>query len=159
MTFLILIIIILGWIIFEQFNSKKYQDNENKRFEGYELKRKENFKQNSEFLENYNKIESLFKKLTILQIEKLKIIRTFEPDDKTTEITRNITLSYKSYEFYLTLIGNYYECRCYFLTSADYKIKFDLKFMNSENDKVTIENIINELERLNNYLERKKLVK
>ncbi|PKB42259.1 hypothetical protein AX016_0423 [Cellulophaga sp. RHA19] len=153
----IVIILVLGWIIFEQSSAKKNQEEHNNRFKNYDLKRKENFKKVPEFLDNYSKTESIFRKLVDSEINGLEVLRTFEPDDQTTQITRNVSLTYNDIEFYITLTGTYFDCRCLFLSKKNKNLNFDIKFANNEDDNITISNITNELKRLSKYEKEKML--
>jgi hypothetical protein len=142
------VIIILGWIVYEQRSAKKNQDEKDEKFKNYDLKRKDNFKVNPEFLDNYSKIKSLFRKIVDSEIDGLEVIRTFEPDDQTTQITRNISLKYNHAEFYISLFGTLFDCRCHFLSKSYDKLDFDIKFPSSEDDNKTLDRIIAELKRI-----------
>lgn len=154
MSFLIIVIIVLGWIIFEKYIAKKNKDERNELFKSWDLEREKNFKKNPEFLNNYLKIKSIFKKLVIPKIDNIEIIRVEEPNHETIFITRNVKLLYKNIEFYITLNGSSSQCRSYVICNDNSKLNFSLVFDKNDDDNVIIENLIKELEVVLNRLKK-----
>lgn len=152
----IVIILVLGWIIYEQSSSKKNRTEREQKFENIESERKIKYKENPEFLKNVLKMNSTFELLTSTEIENLEINYTSGEDDKVHEKIKDIHLFYYKTPFFIRLIANNFEGKCVIQTKSNRNIFFDIKYDNEENNDKTVEKILGELKRIATNLNDKK---
>ncbi|WP_298553451.1 hypothetical protein [uncultured Algibacter sp.] len=144
----IVIILVLGWIIYEQSSAKKNRTEREQKFENIESERKEKYKENPIFLKNVLKMNSTFELLTSTEIENLEIDYTSGEDYQSHQLKKSIFLNYYGTPFSLSLLASQIECKCFITTKSNNNIFIDLELnANEQNDK-TVNFILKELERL-----------
>lgn len=157
MAIAIIIILVLGWIIYEQSSAKKNRTEREKKFEKVETERKEKFKENPEFLKNVLKMNSTYELLTSTKIDNLEIDYTSGEDYQAHQKKKEIHLNYYGVPFSLRLIASTFESRCIIQTKSNRDIFFDIKYDNDENNDITIKKILAELKRISSNINKKAL--
>ncbi|WP_422092144.1 hypothetical protein [Tenacibaculum ovolyticum] len=147
-TIAIVIIIILGWIIFEQSDKTKNRNEREQKFQRVDVERKEKAKQNPEFLKNLIKMDSTFELLTTLKIDNFKTDYISGEDDKAHEKIHIIHLFYFDMPFSLRLIASTFESRCIIQTSKNRDIFISLEYDNKEDNDLTIDKILSNIKRV-----------
>lgn len=151
MTILILAVIILGWIVFEQFSAKKNQDEHKQKFVDVENKRNEEFKNNTQFLNNVLKVNSVFKKLTATNIANIEIDYFLELEDLVYQTEKEIHLKYFEISFKVKLIGSEGRCVCYTYAKHSNTNIQQFEFEYSDKDDKIIERILCNMKRTIEY--------
>lgn len=143
MTFLILIIIILGWVVFEQYSAKKNKDVHAQEIKDIEDQRNEEFKKSSEFLNNTLKVNSIFKKLTTSNIKNVEIGYFFERGGSISRTEKEINIKYSGIPFYLEIYGDRTSTWCFIICKMNNISRNIIRvdFENIEDDKIIIEKI------------------
>jgi hypothetical protein len=148
MILALIIILVLGWIIFEQFIAKKNQKEHQEKFKDIELKRNKMFRENPDFLKNVIKINAISDILVSSKIEKLEICHTSEEDYQVDQIIKDIFVIYDETPFSLRLLASRIQSICYITTTLDNEIFIKIECSTEENNDKTVDKILTVMKRV-----------
>lgn len=153
MTFLILVIIVLGWIIFSKNETIKYREKEREKEIYIKQIRDKAYSYDRQFLNNVLKVKSVYRKLKKIKNSNFEVDYFREFNDTYSKTELEVCFKYSQTSIYVSLFAYSHECWCD-ISKGVFSESQKLEFENNEDDGVTIDNI---LYFMNRIIEQNKL--